>query len=239
MKLITIFNFPNQDNYNKLCEWWLKQALHNSDVPIEVWYYDNINHLHYIPELWDKRVKMVQKPKVDISTILPENLVSEKAQHNVGFKLYNLCQETDPFIFVDADAIILQDIEPLISASKDKPMIMVNHQRIHGHTAHLLFEFLNSGVQVVGDPSWFDFKKIVEEQVKAKEFMCPGTDQAMIWNYCVRTGYDYTHPEIGHKWNWCAGVVSIKEVCINHYWYKFKPWIIDCPRWEKFLGETE
>ena len=39
MKLITIFNYPDDENYNKLCLWWFSQALKNSgNMPIEIWY---------------------------------------------------------------------------------------------------------------------------------------------------------------------------------------------------------
>ena len=51
MKLITIFNFPDDDNYNKLCHWWLKQALENTDMPIEIWHQNNIDHLDFDFEL--------------------------------------------------------------------------------------------------------------------------------------------------------------------------------------------
>ena len=234
MKIITIFNFPNEENYNDLCQWWLKQALEHSDLPIEIWYEENIDHLNISSE----RVTTIKKSSIDISKILPANLTSDKAQHNVGFKLYNLCQETEPFIFIDADAIILKDIEPLIHASYDKPVIMVNHQKIQGHTAHFLFKFLNSGVQIVSDPDMLDFDEIVRHQLKQNMFMCPGTDQAMLWNYFVLTGYDYRHPNVGYEWNNCAGMdMSPSDICINHYWYKFKPWAIDCPLWKKFKGE--
>lgn len=236
MKIITIFNFPNEDNYNKLCQWWLKQALANSDLPIEIWYEHNIDHLNVSHE----RVTKIQKSSIDISNILSKSLVSEKAQHNVGFKLYNLCKETEPFIFIDADAILLKNIKPLIDASYDKPIIMVNHQKIQGHTAQFLFKFLNSGVQVVGDPQLLDFNDIVYFQNQVRDFVCPGTDQAMLWNYFVQKKYDYTHPDVGFMWNNCAGLdVPLSDICINHYWYKFKPWNINCPLWKEYLGENK
>lgn len=237
MKLITIFNFPDNENYNNLCHWWLQQALINSDLDVEIWYYDNIKHLHYIPEIWNERVKMLQKPKLDISNKLPSSLVSDKSKHNVGFKLYNLCEETEPFIFVDADAIILKNVKPLIEASKRKPVIMIDHQSVPGHTAHLSLNFLNSGVQIVSNPSLLNFEAILQYQSMYGRFICPGTDQAMLYCYFYHIGYNYRDSEIGYEWNNCAGLnsVDIDTVCINHYWYNFKPWQINCPLWKEFL----
>lgn len=239
MKLITIFNFPDEDNYNKLCHWWIKQALINSDIPIEIWYYDSINHLHYIPEIWDKRFKMIQKPMLDISEKLHPALVSDKSKHNVGFKLYNLCNETQPFIFVDADAIIFENLNALIEASKRKSFIAVDHQDIAGHTSHIPIKFLNSGLQVCSSPELLNLDDIIHYQNLHHKYLVPGTDQSMLWTYFKHIEYDYTDEEIDWRWNNCAGFCDdFEKICINHYWYKFKPWVLNCPKWEEFLKTT-
>ena len=229
MKIITIFNFPNQDNYNNLCRWWLSQCIKNSELDIEIWHRDSINHL----ELSDDRIKLIEKSEIEISRFLKSNLISDKAQHNIGFKLYNLCQESEPFIFIDADAILLKDITPLINASKDKPFIAINHQDIPGHTSHIPYRFLNSGVQICSDPSILDFDQIVKIQNLYDNFIVPGTDQSMIWTYFKHMKYDYTHPKIDWRWNNCAGLdKNLDGIAINHYWYNFKPWNIKCKLWE-------
>ena len=231
MKIVTIFNFPNTEEYNDLCDWWLKSALKYSSIPIEVWYEDSI-HL----DLEDSsRVSYHKKNRLDIDTVLPNNLISDKSRHNVGFKLYNLCSESEPFIFIDADAIIMRDIEPLLEASTRKPFITVDHQNIPGHTSHIPFKFLNSGLQICSDPSILDFKNIVHYQNLHTAFLCPGTDQAMLYNYFRYIDYNYTDKEIDWRWNNCAGFCDdFNEICINHYWYKFKPWTIDCQAWKNF-----
>lgn len=232
MKLITIFNFPDEYNYNRLCHWWLSQALENTDIPIEIWYRDDITHLNIKTD----RVKLKRKPEIELQQLLPEGIITDKVKHNVGFKLYNLCQESEPFIFVDADAIILKNIQPLLDAAADKPFIAVDHQNIPGHTSHIPGKFLNSGVQVCSDSKFLDFKTIMKYQQKFSKFLYPGTDQSMLKTYFKYTGYDYTHPGIGFEWNHCAGVHGcIDNICINHYWYNFKPWNIDCLLWLKYI----
>ena len=232
MKIITIFNFPNQDNYNNLCRWWARQCLKNSELDIEIWYRDSIDHLQVV----DDRIKLIKKSEIKISSFLKPNLISDKAQHNIGFKLYNLCKESEPFIFIDADAILFKNITPLLDASKDKPFIAIDHQNIVGHTSHIPYKFLNSGVQVCSDTNILDFDQIIKTQNLYNNFVVPGTDQSMIWNYFRHIKYDYTHPSIDWRWNNCAGLEKdANEIAVNHYWYNFKPWKINCKLWNKFI----
>ena len=235
MKLITIFNFPNDDNYNKLCRWWLKQALENTDLPIEIWHSNNIDHLDF-EEMSNPQVTIIKKYTLDLSDKIHPSLISDKSKHNVGFKLYNLCHEVQPFIFVDADAIIFKNLNALVEASRRKPFIAVDHQDIPGHTSHIGTKFLNSGVQACSSPSLLNFEDIVKYLNLHNQFLVPGTDQSMIWTYFKHLQYDYTDDEIDWRWNNCAGFCDdFDKICINHYWYKFKPWKINCPKWKEFL----
>lgn len=239
MKLITIFNYPNEEKYNQLCSWWLKQAKKHTNMPIHVWHEGGIDS-----SLIEDGIIYEHKDRQPLEFRLPAD-IQAKAEHNIGFKLYNLCQETEPFIFVDADAIIFSDLEPLVEASKDKPFICIDHQQVPKHSALIPFKFLNSGVQVVSDPSILNYDTLIKSLVEDQGFRCPGTDQAMLFGYFQKIGYDYTHEDVGFGWNSCAGYTIMEEgqlvskgldmnhpVHINHYWHEFKPWNIDCPMWK-------
>lgn len=240
MKLITIFNYPDDSKYNQLCSWWLKQAKKHANMPIHVWHEKDLDESLIVEGvIYERKIRQPLE-----FMLQPE--IQAKAEHNIGFKLYNLCQETEPFIFVDADAIIFSDLDPLVEASKDKPFICVDHQQVPGHSAAIPFKFLNSGVQVVSDPSMLDYDNLIRSLVEDQGLRCPGTDQAMLFGYFQKIGYDYTHEKVGFGWNSCAGYSIIKEgklVCeeldyahpvhINHYWHEFKPWIMDCPLWRQ------
>ena len=244
MKLITIFNYPDEMKYNDLCWWWLDQAKkHACGLDIEVWYE------HNVPAAMVPGVRREQKDRMPLEDLLPPQLIDEKAKHNVGFKLYNLCREDEPFIFVDADAIIFDDLSPLIDKSDDQPITMVNHQIIEGHTKHIPFKFLNSGVQICSDPDFLNFKKLMRSAREDGQYIVPGTDQAILYSYFKKRKYNYTHKDIGYGWNSCAGFtqeVDGKPVCkglgkeypvhINHYWYNYKPWQIDCPFYNQRVG---
>ena len=238
MKLITIFNFPNDDNYNKLCHWWLKQALENTDMPIEIWHQNNIDHLDF-NEMLNPQVTIIKKDTLDLSDKIHPSLISDKSKHNVGFKLYNLCNEVQQFIFVDADAIIFRNLNTLVEASRRKPFIAVDHQDISGHTSHIPVKFLNSGVQVCSSPSLLNLEDIIHYLNLHNNFLVPGTDQSMLWTYFKHLEYDYTDSEIDWRWNNCAGFCDdFDKICINHYWYKFKPWVLNCPKWQEFVKTT-
>jgi hypothetical protein len=238
MKLITIFNFPDEENYNNLCRWWLKQALENTDLPIEIWHSNNIDHLDF-EEMPNRQVSIINKDTLDLSDKIHSSLISDKSKHNVGFKLYNLCNEVQPFIFVDADAIIFKNLNSLVEASRRKPFIAVDHQDIPSHTSHIPEKFLNSGVQVCSDPSLLNLEDIIHYLNLHNKFLVPGTDQSMLWTYFKHLQYDYTDYEIDWRWNNCAGFCdNFEDICINHYWYKFKPWVLNCPKWKEFIKTT-
>ena len=245
MKIITIFNFPDEENNNRLCNWWCEQTdKYREGLPVEVWTKDFNSCLRYeLPQ----NFQLLEKKEVDAAAVLLPNAVTSKAQHNIGFKLYNLTQETEPFIFIDADAILLDSVGPLIEASRDQPFIAVNHQKIEGHTAHIPVDFLNSGLQVWSDPSAMPtFDQL--SSIKNFGLEYPGTDQSILNTVCRIAGYDYTHPDVGLGWNSCAGLTEVIDgeafcndrgfyykVHLNHYWYSYKPWLIDCPLYNEYV----
>lgn len=175
------------------------------------------------------------------------------AMHNIFFKLYQLSCIREPFLYLDADTVVLDSLEPLWQYRHDKPWIGIDHQpNIPGHTG--LTPFLNSGVQLVGDPCFYNYQRILACAREHRfRFQVPGTDQACLWTYFQSTGYDYTHPAVGPEWNACAGTVAVSrdadgrwrgriegveaDVRISHYWGAFKPWRIGCPIYQDALAK--
>lgn len=177
-------------------------------------------------------------------------LRSPHATHNIFFKLFQLCRRLDPFIYLDADIVVLDSLRYLWDRRHDKPWIGIDHPRnIPGSTGEV--PFLNSGVQIVGDPDFYDHDRVLAcARAHEYRFEIPGSDQGCLWTYFRSIGYDYTHPEIGTAWNACAGFVDlardqggrwrgrvrglepVHDVYVNHYWHAFKPWLIGCPMYE-------
>lgn len=249
MDILTIYNYKNYNKkYYNLLKIWLQQISLYNDDKMPIFILSIYDEPEYIKELhnnydftWERLGQMdkTNKPFID--------------SHNIRFKLFNLTQWKNEYLFIDVDAFIFKNISELVKYKNDKPWIGINHQNIPLHTENKGV-FLNSGVQLVSDPGFVSYKTILE---KTKTIYCPGKDQALLFSYFKDIGYDYTHPNIGHEWNACAGYsrtyndngvwqcktspVSIKNnsliskeikegepVFINHYWDEFKPWDINC-----------
>jgi hypothetical protein len=236
MNLITIFNYPKDNvNYTKMCELWLYFAFkYKGTLNVKIFTENGVNESiksmidHYGFEL----LKLERTP---ISWSDP------KFKHNIGFKLFNLCKETEPFVFIDADAYILKSLDTLVRTSNNQRMVMIDHETVPGHTTHIPYKFLNSGVQVCNDPTILIYDEIIKEKIIA-----PGSDQSLLYSYFKTINYDYKNPNIGFEWNSFAKYVNIEykdnewvgvssgldyvhPVYINHYWYDAKPWQINCP----------
>jgi hypothetical protein len=153
---------------------------------------------------------------------------------------------------------VLGDLNDLWQRRHAKPWIGIDHQYIPSVPRTHRPPFLNSGLQLVSDPAFYDLGAILAAQnavvplskhkeiPKADMFPCPGQDQAVLFRYFRTIGYDYTHPEIGPAWNSAAAATKVwregdewkartfdlaqnYDVHIIHYWDRFKPWAIGCP----------
>lgn len=246
MNIVTIMNYEDDARYNRMCKIFIFQLIkHNPTCNLF------IMHQKTIPT----EVSDVIKQFDNIKTLkLSHDTECWYKHHNVNFKLYNLSRLDEPFIFIDADIFCFSSLDSLWNIKNDQPFIGVNHQNIPGHTSSG-FKFLNSGVQVVGDPDWYKYSKFRDAFNKCEgKLMCKGFDQAHIYTRCVQDNYNYTHPDMMYEWNSCAKYGNIinrddhwrctyeppeedtepggYDVKLNHYWWDFKPWNLNCPVWD-------
>lgn len=255
MNIVTVFNYPNDTKYNVMFKIWMTQALRcksNSTCIKDIIVLTkalNTDLEDYIKKLNCSYVKI--KVCDQFKLINPPE---HRWHHNVGFKLFNICNEKEPYIFIDADAIFittsLDDTVAIAIASKDHPVIGVNHQTIPRHTDAFNFRFINTGFLIVSKPEFLDFHTILNTPIKYK---CPGTDQLLIYNYFRVINYDYTHPLIDWGWNSCAGFKKIlpSGICVSdgikeqhtihvlHYWDEFKPWMTRCEVYDSFTNDIK
>lgn len=244
--IITIFNYPKNDiNYTKMCLIWLNQVKKYGDnFNVKILTENGVNDT-LRDTISDLEFTLIQSNSISV------NNPDIKGKHNIGFKLYNLCNETEPFIFIDADAFVLKDLDILSELSDNQPFVAINHETIPKHTSHIPYKFLNSGVQVCNDPSILDFEKIINCKI-----VCPGTDQSLLYSYFKKIGYDYTNKNIGFEWNSYAKYVELSKngdewvgvskgldyehpVHINHYWFDAKPWLINCEIFKEYGEKAE
>lgn len=248
MNILTIMNYVD-NNSLKLGKLWAKQArLHNPNANIYVLHNGMLDKNKEVIKYLNKRD--IEPIKINPADKSGNHLLDS---HNVRFKLYNLTRFNQPYIFLDSDAIILNSLDYIWEKRYEKPWIGINHQQIPRHTTKFNFEFLNSGVQIVGDPSFLKYKDVIECYKKSSKLPIPGKDQALIYKYFKSIDYDYTHPDVGFSWNSCSKYTTLykedgvwRGVCnlansnypvyVNHYWDHFKPWNIKC---KMFIEESK
>lgn len=254
MDIVTVFNYPNKIEYNVMCCAWIMQIRKYTQNRIIILSKNNPHKiiLEFTKIMNYKNIifsKKNQTNEIDFSNH-PDNI---KATHNINFKMFNLCSLKEPFIFIDADAFLINEISTLEKEFTSKPMIAINHQKIPGQTDHLKEKVLNSGVMLVSDPNFLSWKELIKIFKRDRRFIWPGTDQSLINSFCKENNYDYTHPNVGFEWNswakytvwegskaFCKGLQYEHPVYINHYWNNQKPWNINCPIYKKvynILGE--
>ena len=278
LDIITIYNYEPFDKHLVFLRMWLHQVSLYNDAKLKV----KVLSLHNEPRMvgrWHQFypfewVKLGQRKDLRISRLrrLQMRFNKEFAEysklrkrnkvlnhHNVAFKMWNLTQWKTPFIFLDVDAIVFENLSHLVNNALDKPFIGINHQNIPGHTEGTE-PFINGGVQIVSNPKYFTFEQYTQV---TENLYCRGAEQALMFTTFINANYDYTHPQIGHIWNSCSGYnrvskinnrwvcfsegvlkndimkVSLsiprgKEIAINHYWDKFKPWRLNCDMYEEF-----
>ena len=196
MKVVSIMNYPDRIQENIMCAIWMNKVRENfpKNTKVEVFYKDKISDF-LIKVSNSLNISLVKKSKSkDIDFSRHPDFI--KADHNVNFKLYNLCKINEPFIFIDADAFILNNANNLIEGLKEKDFIAVNHQNIPGQTDMLKEHVLNSGVMIVSNYklfNWDNFKKIL---FRDQRFVYPGTDQSLINSLVKEINLNYTHNKI-------------------------------------------
>src|SRR6185312_2477590 len=83
---------------------------------------------------------------------------------NLRFKLANLASLDHPFLYLDADTFVTGDLRRLWARRHDKPWVGIDHQRVPSDARTHRPPFLNSGVQLVGDPAFYDLGAILAAQ---------------------------------------------------------------------------
>jgi hypothetical protein len=247
LKVVSIVDYPHEPHARRMCYAFLDSVIANGAASITLLYETN-----------EPVVAPEPRRAADIEVVRGRSRDVGHPHFNLRFKLANLAALPYPFLFLDADTFVLDSLLPLWALRHDKPWIGTDHQRVPSDARTHRAPFLNSGVQLVGAPEFYDLDAILAAQnavvplslhetvPKREMFATPGQDQAVLFRYFRSIGYDYTHPAAGPEWNSCAGVTHLwheggrwrgrtrgltpdHDVRIVHYWSQFKPWAINCP----------
>jgi hypothetical protein len=252
IKVVSIMNYPPDPKLRRMCYAFLDSVIAHGAESVTLLYED-------LPPV----VLPEHRRAADVEIRRGRSVDVGHPHFNLRFKLPNLTALDYPFLYLDADTVVLSDLRYLWSRRHDKPWVGVDHQWVPSDVRTHRSPFLNSGLQLVSDPDFYNLEAILAAQnavvplnrhaevTKAAMFPCPGHDQAILFRYFQAIGYDYTHSEIGPGWNSCAGVTKVQrtsekwiartqglasdhDVQILHYWSQFKPWSIGCPIFESY-----
>jgi hypothetical protein len=252
LKVVSIMDYPREPRFLRMCYVFLDSVIAHGAESVTLIYEEQRPVI--APE---------HRRAADIELVKGRSHDVGHPHFNLRFKLPNLASIGYPFLYLDADMVVLSDLSYLWERRHAKPWVGVNHQVVPSDARTHRPPFLNSGLQLVSDPAFYDLPAILAAQnavvplsrhrevSKREMFPCPGQDQAVLFRYFRSIGYDCTHPEIGPEWNSCAGVTELwaeggawkgrtrglardHDVHIVHYWSQFKPWAIDCPLFRSY-----
>ncbi len=209
LKLVSIMNFPPEPKYRRMCYVFLDKVIAHGARNITILYEEH-----------KPTIAAEHRRAADIEVRQGRSHDVGHPHFNLRFKLPNLANLDFPYLFLDADMVVLSDLNELWRKRGDKPWVGIDHQVVPTDVRTQRSPFLNSGLQLIGDPAFYDLKAILaaqnavvplhrhEEVGEDDMFPCPGRDQAVLFRYFRTIGYDYTHPQIGPEWNSCAGVTD-------------------------------
>ena len=247
LKVVSIMDYPPEPRLRRMCRMFLDSVVAHGAASVTLLYEEH-----------PPAVAPEHRRAADVEVVRARSHDVGHPHFNLRFKLPNLAALDYPFLYLDADMLVLADLNYLWQRRHAKPWVGVDHQWVPSDPRTHRSPFLNSGLQLVSDPAFYDLGAILDVQNavaplhrsaefgKSEMFACPGADQALLYRYFRAIGYDYTHPEIGPEWNSCAGVTEVRreggdwkartrglgadyDVRIVHYWSQFKPWAIGCP----------
>lgn len=268
MNIVTVMNYNWSDkNYLALCYLWIQQAeLHLTKE-------DNCIIFSHepLPKILLDKMKLSSTCNFknciykgfDKKIAFPAGSFKSRGS-NFTYKFSTICSITFPFIFIDADAILVSPIEKIrqVSTNQKQPIICIDHEKEEIINTAEYPSFINSGVLLVNDPGqkFINWKKIYEHGIKKRfifyfrnsQQIIPGTDQAILKSYLDSINYNYTHPEIDSSYNACALDVELvknndkweayknnNQIHIVHYWHYYKPWnsTIKCPMFKEVIND--
>jgi hypothetical protein len=265
LNLVTVMNYDLSDkNYLVMCCNWIKQVGRNLSKYDSCFIFTK-SRPHPVLSSFatrDSRFRFcIREGMKDTKSVYFPMCSTHSEGENLTYKLYIACGLDFPFIFMDADTVMLEPLKELEPLFDEMPAIFIDHEHVKGHTDGFP-PFINSGVFMVNDPcksvfNWSNFLKHAEKcgfncKFKGSNKHISGTDQSVIKSYFDSIGYAYDHEKFGIEYNTCAEGVVIKKnktgrwiannskgdpVKVVHYWGPFKPWSVGCPIFKELLDD--
>jgi len=268
MNIVTVMNYDwDNKNYVALCYLWIKQA--------ELWLKETdcciIFSRNSLPKILLDKMQSSKTCQFrnsihngcDKKIVFPSGSFKSRGA-NFTYKFSAICSISFPFVFIDADAIIVSDINKIreVHNNQSQPIICIDHEQDEQIKTANYPPFINSGVMLINDPykEIINWNKIYDYGLKHRfifyfrdsKQIIPGTDQAILKSYLDSIQYNYRHEEIDASYNPCSFGVKFSKnnngvweayknnqhMHIVHYWYEYKPWSnIQCPMFQEVIND--
>ena len=199
MKLITLMDYEDPAKV-LMCKGWLFLARRfNPHTAITVLH--GRKDITGIERFAKDRIGNVSFAKLDLDAILPKEKMNGHVfpSQDLTFARWVTLERLgyDKYIFVEADAMVLADLEPWRRVMYEKPFIAVKEDDREGPP------YFNIGVFSHNAPRpFFTYEKLMREyRLQGDSIPISTGDQALANLVAWRDGYDAFHPKIDVTWN--------------------------------------
>jgi len=264
MRILTLMEMStvrpeDRARHERLAELWIDRVWRHGATSIEILYAKE--YPKAVEGLADL-VKVDYCPDVPMPE--PSGLEHEASLYLLwcALKLYNICRQTEPFLWLDWDAVPISDLGPIWEIRNEKPLIACGHQQCNmmddwcRELGLTLWEYLNGGVMVVSDPTFLKWPAMLEQNRSNGKVIGRYPDDILMSVFCAAQRYDFTHPVMHNGWNAWSKFTQLRyegnnrwhgttqdddgefhQAHVVHYYAKgAKPWVINCPLYAYHSG---
>ncbi|HZY88310.1 MAG TPA: hypothetical protein VFE78_25965, partial [Gemmataceae bacterium] len=150
LKVVSIMDYPREPRFLRMCYVFLDSVIAHGAKSVTLIYDEQRPVI--APEL---------RRAADIELVKGRSHDVGHPHFNLRFKLPNLAGLPFPFLYLDADMVVLSDLNYLWERRHAKPWVGVNHQVVPSDARTHRPPFLNSGLQLVSDPAFYDLPAIL------------------------------------------------------------------------------
>lgn len=187
------------------CPQWEIVVLHDREIPEIKDFARRFSGVRF--EHFDRSLNDIVHPGSGPMGSMAQNFKIPFLQHVHNHKW-------DPFVFVDADALIVGDIADLAVAVTDKPFVATTEARVRWRPE---YKICNTAVFAYRSSS-----NLLSHEALRAEWLStdrvikfPTGEQGLIVPYLYRIGYNWEHPLIGPEYNTFSDAANVQQADDN------------------------
>jgi hypothetical protein len=209
MHIITLMDYHTKNEIT-MCKAWICFAKRfNPHASITIFYTQNLSEIRK----YAARYSNISFKKIFLHYPIQNSKQSgwihpyvQELQLSLWWEIQRL--HITSFIYIDADALVLNSLDTWETIMNDKPYIAIGERYIE---SHLLF---NAGVFSYHSKNKFvTLTKLIKQyKINNNQILLPAGQQGLINMYFNTIHYDWSHPHIGYEYNTLANYCDIKKI---------------------------